>query len=331
MRVCCPHLLPDTKERLLRPEFEDHFLQFAAHAEKIVSQVEPASDRRILELRFGLDQSGEPRTPAEVGEILGCKPQEVLNKIRKLMKHLPLVPEDDHALDVLYEDDDLIAVNKPPLMRLTPWHRFAGGSLMNMVAGRLAKSGGRPFAVHIIDTTTSGIVMVAKSSHIAATLNGSWHESAVRKHYLAIAKSVGLQNADEHVSPVPGCNGGAWEVCAPLAEEGSHRMIVSPEGKPATTRFDILDRSADCALLKCELVRFGRSHQIRVHAAHSGVPLLGDPWYGTDKDPSSINRTALHAWRLQLTHPVTKTQINLEAQIPSDFNHCLSACSLTMS
>eukprot|EP00747_Dinoflagellata_sp_TGD_P113603 gnl/TRDRNA2_/TRDRNA2_171751_c2_seq1.p1 gnl/TRDRNA2_/TRDRNA2_171751_c2~~gnl/TRDRNA2_/TRDRNA2_171751_c2_seq1.p1 ORF type:complete len:391 (+),score=59.11 gnl/TRDRNA2_/TRDRNA2_171751_c2_seq1:325-1497(+) len=335
MRCCCPHLLPDMQERLSRPEFQDHHGRFGELARGVISQLQDERERRFLELRFGLDRpGGEPRTPAEVGAELGVRPQQALGTINRLLRRLPLVADDHSGLDVLHDDEAIIAVNKPPRLRCSPWHRFAGGSLMNMVAGRLLPEGKRPFSVHSIDSGTSGVVIVAKSKEARAALAASWHSKASAKEYLAIVR----QPSDEGLRLAAGA---VVDVNAAVVQAAHYHSTVVEEraaaeddvdgddcGKQAHTRFSVEAASASAALLRCELIKSGRTHQIRVHAAHAGFPLLADDRYGGAAS-AAIQRPALHARCLRIAHPTTGERISLEAELPTDFRSCLSAEGLT--
>eukprot|EP00927_Polykrikos_kofoidii_P027662 TRINITY_DN24258_c0_g1_i1.p1 TRINITY_DN24258_c0_g1~~TRINITY_DN24258_c0_g1_i1.p1 ORF type:complete len:460 (+),score=73.00 TRINITY_DN24258_c0_g1_i1:68-1447(+) len=334
MRKCCPESLPRSADpeavALHRKELSPNDWldkeEIRAAARAAVAALADPLQRRALELRFGLDQGGVRRSPVQVGEVLGGKyaknGQTAQVLIRTALGNIPLVADDPSGLKVLYEDDDMIAVFKPPFLRTTPVHRFCGKSLSSQVIGHLLRSGWKdpPHVVHRLDQCTSGVYLTAKTKKAAASLQEYWHGPTCGKEYLAV---VHVRDQDHLKS-----QGKIFEVDAPigrsedLADDVSRR--VDPEnGQPARTRFEVLAIGEAVALMSCTLVEMGRTHQIRVHAAHAGFPLMGDDLYGGSG--SSIGRVALHAWHLRVRQPTTGETVLIEAPVPTDMEQCCVA------
>jgi 23S rRNA pseudouridine1911/1915/1917 synthase len=242
---------------------------------------------------------------------------------------------EDVALDVLYEDDHLLAVAKPAGMVVHPTYRHAEGTLMNALLwhARQWPSSQRPSIVGRLDKLTSGLVVVAKTAAVHAALQramaskGGCAPAPVQKDYLAVV-----------YGQVKAASG---QIALRLRRDPLDRRRVvasATAGAPSLTRFERLARAraprVGLALLRCRLVT-GRMHQIRVHLAARGWPLVGDPKYGESRwkdvaDPAlaaalrGFPRQALHAWRIALAHPVTRDRLVVEAPIPSDLNVLLT-------
>ena len=158
--------------------------------------------------------------------------------------------------------------------------------------------------VHRLDRGTSGLLAVAKHAHAQEVLKNQLHTAAFRREYLAVCRGAPSPAAgvvDAPLGPKPGS----------LVEQ-----MVRPDGKPARTRYETLAVYGGRALLRLELDT-GRTHQIRVHLAHLGHPLLGDFLYGAE-EPDLIPRPALHSWRLALRHPITGKELLFTAPVPAD-------------
>jgi len=214
-------------------------------------------------------------------------------------------------LDILYEDEDLLVINKPPGLTVHPGAGRPSGTLVNALAARipglLALGGGlRPGVVHRLDKDTSGLLAVAKTERALRLLQQQVASRAMRRTYLALVHGV-----------VPSQAG---TIEAPIGRHPRHRtrMAVVPDGRPATTRYRIVERFRAHTLIEVTLVT-GRTHQIRVHFAHLGHPVVGDPVYGGRRPSPGIARQALHAWRLEFSHPVSGQVLRFEAPPPADF------------
>ena len=254
-------------------------------------------------IRAGLVSVGE--TPAARPSIRvpeGAEIHVTLPRASRIREHPQPEPV---PLDVLYEDEHLIAVNKPAGMVVHPSYRNTRGTLLNGVLWHVRERAAvRPGLVSRLDKNTSGIVVVALAPGIHERIQRDGRAGQILKQYLAIVR--GLPRPRENV------------IALPLRHDPAdrRRMAVgdATTGAPSETRYRVLAEKDGCALVLCELVT-GRTHQIRVHMSACGWPLVGDGVYG--RDPAS--RQALHAWRVTLPHPVTRVQIDLEAPIPPDF------------
>ena len=218
------------------------------------------------------------------------------------------------GLTVLYEDEHLIAVDKPPATVVHPTYKNWSGTLLNGLLWHLRESRtGRhgdlePRIVTRLDKGTSGVVLVAVTAEIHARIQRDTTARRVRKQYLAIVRGV--------PEPVRG------SIALPLARSvvDRRRVVVDPSGQESRTDYELLYQSRDMSLVRCELVT-GRTHQIRVHMAARGWPLVGDVVYGVPDQ--RISRQALHAWRVTLPHPMTRQVLELEATLPADMRSIL--------
>ncbi len=224
-----------------------------------------------------------------------------------------LVPETG-AVDLLREDEGMLAVNKPSGLLVHPTHARYTGTLLNLAAGYLASSGEMPVchAVNRLDRDTSGVVLLAKNTYMKSLLSDDI--AAGEKLYLALA--AGCPPEEEGIVSLPILR----------AEPPDMRRFVSEHGQPAVTRYRLLAEREGASLLLLKL-ETGRTHQIRVHLAALGCPVLGDRLYGTEASMAlsstlGIDRQALHAWRLSwkdtftgcpvtVTAPVTRHEFDL--------------------
>ena len=209
-------------------------------------------------------------------------------------------------LDLIYEDEDLVVLNKAPGVPVHPGPGHFDDTICNFLLYYYDSVGIEADAhpVHRLDRGTSGLLAVAKHAHAQEVLKNQLHTAAFRREYLAVCRGAPSPAAgvvDAPLGPKPGS----------LVEQ-----MVRPDGKPARTRYETLAVYGGRALLRLELDT-GRTHQIRVHLAHLGHPLLGDFLYGTE-DPDLIPRPALHSWRLALRHPITGKELLFTAPVPAD-------------
>lgn len=220
-------------------------------------------------------------------------------------------------LDVVYEDADLLVVNKPQGMVTHPAPGAWEGTLVNALLHHctdLSGIGGvaRPGIVHRLDKDTSGLLVVAKSDLAHQSLSAQIAAKTARREYRAI------------VHGVMATHGGSVE--APIARHPSERikMAVVPGGREALTHWQVAEAFRDASLLDLQLAT-GRTHQIRVHMAHLGHPIVGDPVYGPSKMPFPVKLSgqALHAFRLSFDHPRTGARMTFEAPLPERFEALL--------
>lgn len=227
-------------------------------------------------------------------------------------------------LDIVYEDADLIVVNKPPGMVVHPAAGNRSGTLVNALlahAGGLSTIGGveRPGIVHRLDKDTSGLLVVAKNDLAHESLSRQIASRTASRRYLALV--VGSMPTD------------SGTIDAPVGRHPSERKkmaVLAAGGKQAVTHFAVLERFAlgaeEYTLIEARL-ETGRTHQIRVHMAACGHPLVGDPVYGPKRKHKVVSfpRQALHAWRLSFLHPRTGDLMEFEAPLPGDFAALLAA------
>jgi 23S rRNA pseudouridine1911/1915/1917 synthase len=227
-------------------------------------------------------------------------------------------------LRVLYEDDHLVALDKPAGVVVHPTYRHAGGTLMNALLwhAREWADGCRPSLVGRLDKLTSGILLVAKSAATHAALQREMTSSRSEKDYLAVV--YGRVNTARGVIDLR------------LAADGNdrRRMVASArDGVASVTRFVRISRGTELSLLRCRLMT-GRRHQIRVHLAARGWPIVGDTTYATaranGKPGQTFPRQALHAWRVAFTHPVTGERVTLEAPVPPDMQTLIAEAGLSL-
>lgn len=207
---------------------------------------------------------------------------------------------------ILYEDDDLLIIDKPAGMATHPAHGHYSDTAANMAAAYLKSTGaGGPIRLAgRLDKDTSGALVFAKSQPAAARLAVQREKGLFQKEYLALASGQMKTVSGTIKMPIRKAPGELMkmEVC-----EGS--------GKPAITHFQVLLKKEEYTVLSVK-IETGRTHQIRVHMAGAGYPLLGDTLYGGKDD--RIKRAALHAWRLRLRQPFTGEEIQVEAPVPDD-------------
>ncbi|HVG73311.1 MAG TPA: RluA family pseudouridine synthase [Vicinamibacterales bacterium] len=218
------------------------------------------------------------------------------------------IPEPEPgSLDVLYEDDTFIAINKPAGMVVHPSYKQLSGTLLNTVLWHVReRNGARPGILTRLDKDTSGVVVIAFAEGAHAAMQRDAAAGRIRKEYLAIV----------HGSPHPP----AGVIREPLGRDPSdrRRVVVAAGGAESETRYEVVrSLPGDLSLVRCELVT-GRTHQIRVHLSNRGWPIAGDRLYGGASDV--MPRQALHAWRVALPHPVTREPLAIEAPLPQDFS-----------
>ena len=250
------------------------------------------------------------RTPLHSGDILTVHIRETESS--------PNIPPVELPLDIVYEDEDIIVVNKARGMVVHPavgnWNGTLVNALMYHCGDRLSGINGeiRPGIVHRIDKDTSGLLVVAKNdlAHQSLAEQIACHSAA--REYQAIV--VGAPREDQGT------------IAQPIGRHKVDRkkMAIVPEGRHAVTHYQVLKRFRGYSLLAFQL-ETGRTHQIRVHMASIGHPIIGDPLYGLKKDRfSSLDGQCLHAWRLSLDHPRTGERMVFEAPLPEYFTAILN-------
>ncbi|NLY91034.1 MAG: RluA family pseudouridine synthase [Firmicutes bacterium] len=230
----------------------------------------------------------------------------------------PTLEAEDLPLSILYEDTDLIVVNKPRGMVVHPAAGNPRGTLVNALLKHcrdLSGIGGvlRPGIVHRLDKDTSGALVVAKNDYTHLALSAQLKKREMFRVYIALV----------HGS-LPALEG---EINAPIGRHPVHRkkMAVVPKGRPATTRYRVLAELGPYTLVQAKLVT-GRTHQIRVHFQYLGRPVAGDPVYGRAKEPFALDGQALHAALLGFKHPRTGEEMRFTAPLPPDLKAAITYC-----
>ena len=213
-------------------------------------------------------------------------------------------------LSIVYEDEDILVIDKPAGMVVHPAVGHSSGTLVHALLGRggaWSGAGGeaRPGIVHRLDKGTSGLIVVARNDWTHRSLSAQLKDRTLSRIYRAIARGA-MKNA-------------AGELIGPIGRDPRERkrMAVVAGGRFARTRYEVVERRAAYTLVRCDLDT-GRTHQIRVHLAAMGHPVAGDVEYG-GRRPGEPDRPMLHAWRLRLRHPRTGDEMSFETPPPADF------------
>lgn len=229
----------------------------------------------------------------------------------------PAIEAEDIPLAVLYEDEDVLVVNKPKGMVVHPAPGHYSGTLVNAVLyhcrGCLSGINGvmRPGIVHRIDQDTTGSLIVCKNDHAHKLIAAQLKEHTITRRYRAIVHGILLQDSGV--------------IDAPIGRDPKDRkrMAVNEQnGKPAVTHYTVLQRFREYTYIECRL-ETGRTHQIRVHLASTGHPLLGDTVYCSRKEPYRLEGQALHAMVIGFTHPTDGRYVEVTAPLPAYFEHLL--------
>lgn len=257
--------------------------------------------------------------------LVNDKPQKASYKVQtgdEIIINIPEVKEtdlksQDIPLDVIYEDDDILVVNKPKGMVVHPAVGNPDGTLVNAVMahckGKLSGIGGelRPGIVHRLDKDTSGLIIVAKNDKAHINLSEQIQNREVKKVYLALVRGVIPENEATINMPIA------------RSTKDRKKMAVDKKGKVAITHFKVLERFKKYTYLEVA-IETGRTHQIRVHMAEIGHPVVGDYTYSNGKNEFNIQGQMLHAKSLEFKHPITGKQMHLEAPLPEYFTEILN-------
>jgi 23S rRNA pseudouridine1911/1915/1917 synthase len=296
---------------------QDHTFIIDRHGERL--------DRTLADLLPNVSRAHIQRLIKE-GEVtvdgqMVTKPSTRLEGEATLTIHIPaaepqpLVAE-RIPLDIIYQDDEIIVVNKPAGMVVHPAAGHADGTLVNALlahAPQLALVGGtrRPGIVHRLDKDTSGLIVVALTEAARLSLKAQFQERTVHKRYLALVEGV--------LSPEEGV------IDAPIgrSKHRRRRMAVTRDGREAQTEYHTLQVFDNHTLIEV-VPRTGRTHQIRVHFASIGHPLAGDQVYGWRKRTVPLKRHFLHACQLSFALPGSGRVFTFDAPLPNDLAHVLS-------
>ncbi len=262
------------------------------------SQVQMWIKEALVEVNGGVEKANYK---VKIGDkiIVTEKEEEVLD----------LIPE-NLPLEIVYEDEDVVVVNKPQGMVVHPSAGHPNGTLVNALLYHIKHLSTindviRPGIVHRIDKDTSGLLMVAKNDQAHESLAKQLKEKTSKRKYLAIVHGTFSHEKGTIDAPIG------------RSKENRKKQAVIKDGKPAVTHFTVLETFQDFSLVELEL-ETGRTHQIRVHMAYINHPVAGDPLYGPKKTLPGHGQF-LHAKLLGFTHPKTKQEMVFEAPVPEIF------------
>ena len=250
--------------------------------------------------------------PGDCLEISGENPARISRREERKPSSLVLPPD-----AVCYEDEDVLVVNKPAGILMHPVGCHQGDTLADQVREYLRRKGEQetPRCIGRLDKETSGAVVFAKNQMAAARLQRQRQEGVFRKEYLALAEGSFQEKRQTVTLPI-----------ANAAGEGQReRMKISPQGMKAITHYEVLDQGGGCTLLHLKLDT-GRTHQIRVHMAALGHPLLGDTLYGKE-EAGTLTRAALHAAWVTFRSPFRDEKLSFFIPMPEDLRQILRFCS----
>ncbi|HBC84559.1 MAG TPA: RNA pseudouridine synthase [Clostridiales bacterium] len=230
-------------------------------------------------------------------------------------KEIELKPQ-DIKVDIVYEDDSIIVVNKPKGMVVHPAIGNPDGTLvnaiMNICKDSLSGIGGeiRPGIVHRLDKDTTGLLIIAKNDKAHVNLSEQIKNREVKKIYIALVRGIIPENEATINMPIG------------RSTKDRKKMAVVKNGKEAVTHFKVLNRFKNYTLLEIK-IDTGRTHQIRVHMSEIGYPVVGDMVYSNGKNEFGIQGQMLHAKSLDFKHPITGKQMHLEAELPKYFKEVI--------
>ena len=223
----------------------------------------------------------------------------------------------DIPIEILYEDEDIIVVNKPKGIVVHPANGNPDGTLvnaiMNLCGNSLSGIGGeiRPGIIHRLDKDTSGVLIVAKNDIAHINISNQIKNRQTKKIYIALVRGVIKENEATIDMPIG------------RSKKDRKKMAVTKDGKEAITHFKVLKRYENFTLLEIK-IDTGRTHQIRVHLAEIGYPIVGDYIYSNGKNPFNVEGQMLHARQIEFVHPTTGKEMKIEAPIPEYFQRILN-------
>ena len=294
--------------------------------EYIVSQEEKGKrlDTYIPSADTDITRTSAQRLIEDGNILVNGKNAKVSYKIQENDKISVEIPEPKQIelkaqnipIEIIYEDSDIIVVNKPKGMVVHPANGNPDGTLVNAIMAickdSLSGIGGeiRPGIVHRIDKDTSGLLIVAKNDNAHVKMSEQIKNHEVKKTYIALVRGVFKENEAT--------------IDMPIGRSTSDRkkMAVNKNGKNAITHIKVLKRFDKYTLLQVN-IETGRTHQIRVHLSHIGYPIVGDYTYSNGKNEFDVIGQCLHAQKLEFKHPITQKDMCLEAELPQYFKDIL--------
>ena len=294
--------------------------------EYIVSQEEKGKrlDAYIPSVDLDITRTSAQRLIEDGNILVNGKNAKVSYKIQENDKISVEIPKpkqielkaQDIPIEIIYEDSDIIVVNKPKGMVVHPANGNPDGTLVNAIMAickdSLSGIGGeiRPGIVHRIDKDTSGLLIVAKNDNAHVKMSEQIKSHEVKKTYIALVRGVFKENEAT--------------IDMPIGRSTSDRkkMAVNKNGKNAITHIKVLKRFDKYTLLQVN-IETGRTHQIRVHLSHIGYPIVGDYTYSNGKNEFDVVGQCLHAQKLEFKHPITQKDMCLEAELPQYFKDIL--------
>lgn len=294
--------------------------------EYIVSQEEKGKrlDTYIPSVDTDITRTSAQRLIEDGNILVNGKNAKVSYKIQENDKISVEIPKpkqielkaQDIPIEIVYEDSDIIVVNKPKGMVVHPANGNPDGTLVNAIMAickdSLSGIGGeiRPGIVHRIDKDTSGLLIVAKNDNAHVKMSEQIKNHEVKKTYIALVRGVFKENEAT--------------IDMPIGRSTSDRkkMAVNKNGKNAITHIKVLKRFDKYTLLRVN-IETGRTHQIRVHLSHIGYPIVGDYTYSNGKNEFDVIGQCLHAQKLEFKHPITQKDMCLEAELPQYFKDIL--------
>ena len=310
----------------------EHFTEgIAGEQERLIIAEEQAGQRADVGLALLLDitRSNMQRLLEDGRAVKGAKVLKANYKLRAGDEIVVTLPEpqpldaqpENIPLDIIYEDEDVIVVNKARGMVVHPAAGNYSGTLVNALLYHCKNLSGingviRPGIVHRLDKDTSGIMICAKNDEAHLSLSQQIQAKTARRTYLAVVR--GNIKTDS----------GTIETQIARDKVDRKKMaVVKENGREAITDYEVVERFGKYTLVRCKL-RTGRTHQIRVHMEYLGYPLVGDPKYSPMKTPFAIKGQALHSQTLEFTHPRTGERMRFEAPLPEDMHKIITRLHL---
>ena len=281
-------------------------------------------DRYLAKQKPELSRSMIQKLIEDQAILVNQKPVRTSYQIRKQDQITIQIPEvkesnmkaQDIPIDIIYEDQDILVVNKPKGMVVHPANGNPDGTLVNAIMAKckdgLSGIGGelRPGIVHRLDKDTSGLLIVAKNDQAHIKMSEQIKNREVKKIYIALVKGIVKENEATIQMPIG------------RSQQDRKKMAVRKDGKEAVTHFKVLKRYLHNTLLELK-IDTGRTHQIRVHMAQIGHPVVGDMVYSKGKNEFGVEGQMLHAKRLEFMHPITGKKLIFEAPLPKYFEEIL--------